>query len=227
MKSKICKYCGQPNNDNYDHSICHKYRIFKSLEKFGFDKSVIGTTKLFDEYNRIRNIIEDFYLLNGSNESLLKEKFNYTSGSANFHKILKSLGIQPRNNSEALKEAYINGRINNVVINQYKSEWHNTWDGKEVYLRSSYESDYANELDKQQIRYEVESLRIKYYNTKLNEYKCAIPDFYLPDTNTIVEIKSDWALDIEEMKDKVKAYKDLCYDFKLILEHNEINIELL
>jgi len=221
VKSKICKYCGQPNNDNYDHSICHKYRIFKTLEKFGFNKSVIGTTKLFDEYNRIRSIIEDFYLLNGPNEILLKEKFNYNSGSANFHKILHSLDIKTRNNSESLKEAYLTGRFISNYENKYKSEWYNTWDGKEVYLRSSYEIDYAKELDEQKIKYEVESLRIKYFNTKLNEYHCAIPDFYLPETNTIVEIKSTWTLDIQEMKDKVKAYKDLGYNFKLILEHKD------
>ena len=62
---------------------------------------------------------------------------------------------------------------------------------------------------------------IKYFNTNLNEYHCAIPDFYLPETNTIVEIKSNWTLDIQEMKDKVKAYKDLGYNFKLILEHKD------
>lgn len=43
----------------------------------------------------------------------------------------------------------------------------------------------------------------------------------------IVEIKSDYTLDIQEMKDKVKAYKNLGYDFKLILNHKETNIESL
>jgi hypothetical protein len=41
----------------------------------------------------------------------------------------------------------------------------------------------------------------------------------------IVEIKSDWTLDIQEMRDKMKAYKDLGYNFKLILEHKEENID--
>jgi hypothetical protein len=38
----------------------------------------------------------------------------------------------------------------------------------------------------------------------------------------IVEIKSDWTLDIQEMRDKMKAYKDLGYNFKLICNHNEM-----
>jgi hypothetical protein len=29
----------------------------------------------------------------------------------------------------------------------FKTEHHKTWDNKEFYLRSSYETDYANELD--------------------------------------------------------------------------------
>lgn len=226
-KTKICKYCGQPNNDKYDHTICHKYRIFKSLEKFGFNKKVIGSIELFSEYNKIKHLIQDWYLINGSNENKLENDFNYTSGRANFHKILHSLDIETRNCSQALKEAYMLNRFKCENTNQYKSEWHITWDGKDVYLRSSYEKDYAIELDEQQIKYDVEYLRIKYYDTQLNDYRCAIPDFYLPETNTIVEIKSNWTLDVQEMKDKVKAYKDLGYNFKLILEHKEIDLNLL
>ena len=43
----------------------------------------------------------------------------------------------------------------------------------------------------------------------------------------IVEIKSDWTLNIQEMKDKVKAYNDLGYNFKLILEHQEVDLNTL
>ena len=103
----------------------------------------------------------------------------------------------------------------------YKEGWYKTWKGNEIYLRSSYEEDYAKELDENKINYEYESLQIKYFDTQQNKFRCAIPDFYLPDTNTIVEIKSTWTLDIQEMKDKVKAYKDLGYNFKLILEHKD------
>ena len=49
-------------------------------------------------------------------------------------------------------------------------------------------------------------MRIKYFDSQKNEYRCAIPDFYLPDENLIVEIKSDYTLDEQNMKDKKKAY---------------------
>lgn len=107
----------------------------------------------------------------------------------------------------------------------YKSGYHITWDNKRVFLRSSYEFDYAKYLDDNKIEYYVEKLRIKYFCSKTNIYKISIPDFYIPSTNTIVEIKSNYTLDIINMKDKVKYYKKNGYNFKLILEHNEINID--
>jgi hypothetical protein len=49
-----------------------------------------------------------------------------------------------------------------------------------------------------------------------------VPDFYLPDSNTIVEIKSLYWLRPEEMRNKRDAYLNLGYKFKLILEHQEV-----
>ena len=106
----------------------------------------------------------------------------------------------------------------------YKDCWHITWNNKEVYLRSSYELDYAKELDKQQIDYEVEFKYIKYWDSQKQEYRCAIPDFYIPKDNMIVEIKSSYTLNKQNMKDKMKAYKELGYNFKLICDHKELKI---
>ena len=135
------------------------------------------------------------------------------------------MNIPKRNYKESNKLAILNpNKYNREISYQYKSGWHTTWNDKEVYLRSSYELDYAKKLDEQQIDYEVEQLRIKYFNSILNEYKCAIPDFYIPSTNTIVEIKSNYTLNIQEMKDKFKAYKELGYNCKLICDHREMEI---
>ena len=89
-------------------------------------------------------------------------------------------------------------------------------------------------LDKEHINYitlsfcstynDVETLRIKYFDSQSYTIKCAIPDFYLIDSNTIVEIKSNYTLDIQNMKDKFKAYQELGYNVKLILEHEEVNL---
>ena len=133
------------------------------------------------------------------------------------------MNIPKRNLSDANKLSILN-KDKYVSLYCYNKQWHTTWNNKEVYLRSSYELDYAKELDNKQIDYDVEFKRIKYWDSQRNEYRCAIPDFYIPSTNTIVEIKSTWTLDKQNMKDKMKAYQDLGYNFKLICDHNEINL---
>ena len=153
--------------------------------------------------------------------------FNYPSAANITGKIFKYLNIPCRSFKDCSINAWLQG--NNCVsdsTNNYKCGWHTTWNNKEVFLRSSFELDYAKELDEQKIDYEVEYFHIKYFDTKIQEYRCAIPDFYLPNTNTIVEIKSTWTLDKQNMIDKVKAYKDLGYNFKLICDHKEISLEV-
>lgn len=67
----------------------------------------------------------------------------------------------------------------------------------------------------------METLRIRYFNTRKNREAVAIPDFYLKESNTIVEIKSEYTYIQQDMIDRVIAYKQLGYNFKLILEHVE------
>ena len=50
------------------------------------------------------------------------------------------------------------------------------------------------------------------------------PDFYIYDTNTIVEIKSSWTLDKQNMIDKFIAYKQLGYNCKCICDNIEVEI---
>lgn len=224
-KRNTCKICGALRGECKDSYVCSKYRLFNGLIKFGFDINTKGTEKIIDEFYRVRNIIEKFYLLNGSNNDKLIETFNYYGGPSNFHKILKTLDIQTRNLSEGQIFSLESGnRIDMPQVNSYHDEYHKTWDNNIVYLRSSYETDYANILDDNKIHYEVESLKIKYFDTQLNKERIAIPDFYIKDKNLIVEIKSNFTLDIQNMKDKVISYKNNGYNFKLILEHKEVDL---
>lgn len=220
----FCKYCGQISCIYPE--ICKKYRIFNSLEKFGFNLSIIGTPEIKNEYNRVKSIIEQFYINHNSNDKLLKDTFGYTSGPANFRKLLKTLNIKTKSSSEAIIDSYLNGNNTPNNSNSYYEEWHKTWDNKDVFVRSSYELDYAKLLDEQKIIYEMELLRIKYYDSMQEKYRCAIPDFYLPNTNEIIEIKSIWTLKgkVQEMKDKFTEYINLGYIPKLILEHKEVNV---
>ena len=228
-----CKICGREYNMNdgeCKNDFCkhHNPQHFKSLIKyFGFDKSKYGTIYVEEEYNRIRDLLFDLYWNKNLSSSDLAKKFNYKSDPTNItQKFFKvCLNIPIKSVKYATKENFFENRLYIPNANlQYKSGWHTTWNNKEVYLRSSYELDYAKELDKQQIDYEVEFKHIKYWDSQSNEYKCAIPDFYIPSINTIVEIKSNYTLDKQNMIDKFKAYKELGYNYKLICEHKEIQL---
>jgi len=227
-----CPICGREHLiyldcDNYfckQHNIQH----FRSLIKyFGFDKSKLGTTEVENEFNRVRNILYDLYWNKNLSSTELASKFNYKSTPTNItQKFFKNyLNIPVKSCKYATLENYIEGReTTNECNNQYHQQWHTTWNGKEVYLRSSYELDYAKQLDEQKIDYEVEYFHIKYWNSQKQEYRCAIPDFYIPSTNTIVEIKSSYTLDEQNMKDKIKTYKELGYNTKLICDYKEKEI---
>ena len=198
---------------------------FKTLAKY-------CNLELTNDYNQY---LENYFKVKTNIQMLLDEGYSSNEiceklfgGIKKGNTVFGILQCKTRSLGDSVSNAFLQGRLKlNDGIPKYHKEWHISWEGKEFYLRSSYETDYANYLDKEKIKYEVESLRIKYFNSKDNDYRCAIPDFYLPETNTIVEIKSDWTIDNQEMKDKVKAYKELGYEFKLILNHREVDIDIL
>ncbi len=218
-----CNICGQIYNED-DHycknEFCqkHTYKQFKSLIKyFGFNETKLGTFEVEDEFNKIKNTIYDLYWNKLMSFSDIAKIYNYKSNPGNLSNIFEYLEIPIRSFTDSTILTILQGKQNS------KSIWHTTWNNKEVYLRSSYELDYAKKLDEHQIDYDVEHFHIKYWDSQKQEYRCAIPDFYIPITNTIVEIKSSWTLDEQNMKDKMKAYKELGFNTKLICNHKEIN----
>jgi hypothetical protein len=133
--------------------------------------------------------------------------------------IFRLFDIEARSFSESQSNAITTNRVVMPNNTKFKHIFHTTWFGETFCLRSSYEEDYARLLDQSQTKYFVEHLRIKYFNSNQQRYRIAIPDFYLPKTNTIVEVKSTYWLDETEMRDKKEAYTSLGYKFILNLEH--------
>lgn len=225
LNTSQCWFCGRELcNDDICKSLTTA-NVRNLIKYFGFNKDFIGTTLALDEFLRIKLEIYQLYFIDRLPCSELEKRYNYPSHIN--QNIFPMFGFVGRNLSEAGKLSIIDGRKSFVQINnQYNSGWHTTWMGNEVYLRSSYEKDYAEYLDKEHIKYDVECLRIKYYDTYQKTYRCAIPDFYLPDTNTIVEIKSSWTIKgkVQELKDKFEEYNRLGYNTRLILDKSEIDI---
>ena len=66
----------------------------------------------------------------------------------------------------------------------------------------------------------MEFLRIPYFDSQKNKYCVSIPDFYIPSTNEIFEIKSDATYNQINMIDRFRKYKQMGYkNYSLILEH--------
>lgn len=223
----ICKNCGQEFIGTHNQKFCSKqckteYNIIPTLIKyFNFNISKQFTIEVHEEVERIKNILYNEYWVEHHSSSEICKKYNYPNIGNLTAKLFVYLGIPSKSLKESNRENYLYGRMIPNASPIYKQQWYTTWNNKEVYLHSSFELDYAKELDKQKIDYDVECLRIKYWDTQKQKFRCAVPDFYISSQNLIVEIKSSWTLDEQNMKDKIKAYKDLGYNFKLICDHKE------
>ena len=224
-----CRFCGiEVISHNAGHSICdHEYcQMHRCTESFsthfGFDMSTIGTPEYHKEFQRVIDLLKEDYFDNKMSSIEIREKYRLSSGY--FRQLFGRLNITIRNKSDAGRNAVATGRRTIPSSKQYNTGYHTAWNGTEIYYRSSYELKYAKELDEQKVEYLVEDLRIQYWDTQLKYQRTAIPDFYLPESNMIVEIKSGWTLDLQNMKDKKEAYIKHGYDFKLIVDFEEINI---
>ena len=210
---KKCKICGRELiNGKCQNQFCnehYKSKIFKILiDYFGFDETKLGTINAEKEFERIRNILYDMYWKQHMSSTEICNFFNYPKTSDLTRTVFKNLKIISKTRKQAAKENIEMNRLTLNKFSKFEKFKHICWNNTIVFLRSSYEEDYANYLDANKVLYNVENLKIFYFDTQKQEKRIAIPDFYLSETNTIVEIESNWTLDVINMIDKVKAYKE-------------------
>lgn len=227
-----CQICGRKLNkdlkcDN-DFCNCHNISIFNTLIKyFNFDKNKLKTTDVENEYNRVRNMLYDMYWNKNMSTTEIAELFKYPFPGNLSNKVFRYLNIPTKSLSQAIQENIKMNRLTIPDTIHYKSGHHTTWDNKVFLLRSGYEFDFAKFLDEQKISYEVEKIRITYFDTQQNKERIAIPDFYIIETNTIIEVKSKWTLDKQNMIDKRDAYLKSGYNFKLWYEHEFVELDTI
>lgn len=229
-----CPFCGEyyKFGEQCINKLCNKHQSiiwYKKLIPFGFDFSKIGTLEYIKEYNKVIKIITKEYFDNGMSPKEIYDKYNckeYFKSVYTITNILKSENYQVRNLSKSVQNYLLkHNEIQQNNKTKFKSGHHTTWDNKVFLLRSSYEFEFAKILDEQKISYEVEKIRIVYFDTQQNKERIAVPDFYLPETNTIIEVKSKWTLDKQNMIDKRDAYLKSGYNFKLWYEHEFVDLE--
>lgn len=223
----ICKRCGAKKGECKHPDLCKKHiGLIKSLEKyFGFDMNSLGSERYYEELSRIKRLLENEYYDNEMSMNDIAIKYGHKR-CTNLFKILNSLNILFRNHKKSATLAIIKGKCIPVLNNRFKCGWHTTWNNKKVFYRSSYELEYAEQLDIEKLDYEMESLRILYYDSERCIERCAIPDFYIPEKNLIVEIKSLYTYGPQNIRDKFKAYKEHGYKTKLILDKKELILDV-
>lgn len=222
LNKKSCKLCGSLSCTN---DICKRPQLVRMLLQFGLNPKTLGCIEFLKEFERIKLIVQSLYFDDGFSGSDIAEI--YGMSRTNTISKLKYFGIKSRTLSECARNSIVKGKLVPPTNSQYKTGWHTTWTGSQIFYRSSYELEYAIQLDVQRINYEVEELRIEYWDSQRMKYRIAIPDFHLNDSNTIVEIKSNWTYDSINMIDKFQTYQELGYKFKLILEKIEYSEPVL
>lgn len=221
MKKLTCKYCGRPvsSRDRRLCDECHEYaHEAQLLKKCNFSGS------LKEQLDQLYEKVYEMYIVEEVSTTEIWKRLGLSYKTVK--RILQNRGERVRTLSESLTLAVANGRVSSDQLGgkQYVRGKHKSWTGDEYWLRSSYEFRYALDLDSKKIQYKVEPFRVKYFDTKLKRIRVAIPDFYLPETNELVEIKSTWTYNEQNMKDKFKAYREAGYKPRLILEGVEKEI---
>lgn len=162
-------------------------------------------------------ILSDLYFNKKYSKPEIKQLVGVDTHS--LFKYFKKNGINLRDLSDAQSNAFENGRSKLPKGHpHYKCGWHTSWQGRIFYYRSSYELKYCIYLDEQRIPYEMEFKKFLYYDTQEQKNRFAVPDFYLPLENRIVEVKGEWTYDPIEMEDKRKVYVGSGYEFSLLME---------
>ena len=219
MKCKVCGQCPCIHAD-----ACDKKKLLPALVRyFGMDKNKIGTVEIEEEYQRIRELLNYEYNVLQLSVICLQKKYGHKN-IGNFCKILYSLGIKLRTVSDGLSVAFQQNRLQSPINTKYKTGWLTSWNNKKFFYRSSYELEYAKDLDELKIDYEMEGLKIKYFDTQRNKFRFALPDFYLPSFNKIIEIKSVYTLDMINMIDKIEAYRKDGYTVEVVVDNKIIDI---
>ena len=80
-------------------------------------------------------------------------------------------------------------------------------------------------LDSLKWMYQYEQLRIPYFDTIRNRIVVSKPDFYIPEKNLIVEVKSHYTYKYQVMVDRMNEFHRLGYNFKLVLDYVEYDDE--
>lgn len=215
---QVCAFCGKPlGREVWEErraglcSDCKPYYKVNLYTKLGLQE---GSLK--SRYEKALKILAQMYFEDRMSLPEIEEKTGVNVSTV--RKLLTGEVGSLRSRANSQEERILQGKAKIRINPEYKHGWYETWEGKKVFYRSSWELEYMLQLDEQKIRYDVEDLRIQYFDSQEKKKRVAIPDFHLLESNEIVEIKSTWTFNEQNMKDKFQAYRKAGYSPILILD---------
>ena len=125
-----------------------------------------------------------------------------------------------RRMSIALRKAVAEGRVK-PNLKGFKTPYTKR-DGESIILRSKWEAEVAQLLDRLNIPWQYEPFYVKYFNTEKRLMSNTLPDFYLPDQNLIIEVKGA-SIDLPKTKDKIRWLHKQGYNV-ILLGRKEIKL---
>lgn len=213
-----CKYCGRPSGNATVCEECNGYRKTSLYKKLKLEEG-----PLKERFKKAKEIIRDLYFNSKKSIPEIREITDLHTGSIRY--LLTVDGGVTRDHTESNKVSLETGRRKETPCSfKFKQGIHTSWEGNKFHFRSSWEEQYMQELDEKKIPYLYEAFRIRYFDTQKGEERIAVPDFFLPETNTIVELKSSYTYDEQNMKDRFNSYREKGYKTTLLLDWEEINL---
>lgn len=104
-------------------------------------------------------------------------------------------------------------------------KWHSDrYNYNGIPLRSSWEVQFAEWLDSENIKYEYEKVKVNYFDPYYQRNRVYYPDFYLPEYNLCVEVKPKVYLDDETVLAKRDACINAGYKFIFITQDELSNL---
>lgn len=216
---QVCKYCGKETgyvviSSRIPEGVCKDCKCF-AQKMPTFSKLGFNTGSLRERNEQLSSLVEDLHTEGRYITEICKELGLH---DVTVRKILKSRNLRLYTPSEVQTICAKSRKGSFPTEHRYKTGMHTSWEGKKFYYRSSYELEFARSLDDQRIPYEMEPFRILYWDSEKERERVAIPDFYLPETNELVEIKSSWTYNKQNMEDRFKAFREEGYKPVLILD---------
>lgn len=214
----VCIHCGKLLKLGIQCPDCTGYNkpsIYRKLH--------LTEGSLKSRFETAKDLVRGWYFRDKQSIPEIREHTGLHFGTIRY--LLTVDGEATRNKSESNKNAIEQGRfLHHPCSPCYKSGKHKTWEGQVYTFRSSWEEKYMQELDEKKISYLYEPFSIRYFDTVQKKERIAIPDFFFPETNTILELKSSWTYDEQNMRDRFKSYREKGYKAKLLLDWQEVSL---